>query len=235
MVRDLGDQQRVLFMRGMVALVRDRSPVQARLMGSDAAIEDAVRATIDKAVAAGGLRDETMQLFVELSLMLGIGFADDPLLRLGHALPHARGIPEELWTDHLHAEAVPVLARIAEPAWQPFDAALARLVAREQQGNGGAIGRVQDEIRTLYPEKAGEAEDAALHVLHDAAAKQAAAFGAPDETLLFLRLSVVFGHRAWEDPYLPWLSGAVHARVPVAELRTRLYTWAADYLNGSSS
>ena len=237
MVRDLGDHQRALFMREMVGLVRDRSPAQARLIGPDAAIEAAVRATIDNAVAAGGVRNETLQLFVELSLMLGFGFADDPLLRLGHTLPHAPGVPEELWTDHLFAEASLALQRISEPDWQPFDAALTRLVTREQAGEkvADSVGGALEDARSLYPEKAGQAPDAALHLLHDAAARQAVAFGAPDERLLFLRLSVVFGHRAWEDPYLPWIGDAVRARVPVAELRQQLYNWASDYQNGSGS
>ena len=225
-VMDLAQLERDRFYRDMVALVRELSPQQAALIGADTEIKAAISSSMDRAIALGGAQRDTLQLFVELSLQMGIGFTDDPLLGLEEVIPKVQGVSEVYWREQLFQRAVLLMDRIAAPDWAPFDAALARFQAMPPDAQTDPF----RAVRSLYPQKADDVSDAMLQNVRARLDEVAVAHHAPEARDMLFYLGVVFGHRCYEDPYLPWIGEALRADDAGGALRDGLSTWSRAYL-----
>jgi hypothetical protein len=225
------------FVSNMVGHLSSFAPRHCEVIG-----EPFVRETIQRGFADcerhGLTKRGPVQLYLELMLLFGSGFASDPQLEwASHAL--ADGDPEsQMARAHaLHAACLEYLEAAAGPGHCYTLEALAKLRDRQLDRLSFGPPRLRegllDEMLAIYPQKCHAVGRTALGRLIDEAAAVAQAQGlwSFDGVVLVCVLMFALGHEFAADPLYPWVRVTLsdprlqdtHARVRKLEGRALAY------------
>lgn len=204
-----GQDARERFMAEMVAHCREYSPHLCKTLDA-AGLAAAVRRAVERAEADGWSLRGPVRLYVDLSLLFGSGFADDPQYPGARALAHAGD--ELARSEALHAWACEYLRRVGGPDNAYTRASLARLAAADESTLTVGADRfgadVLQLLKTMHPEKyayTGDAPLLALIAAADERARSVHGFRSARAVLVLAVLMFAFGHECDRDPLYPWI------------------------------
>lgn len=182
--------------------------------------EAGLRATIgfarQRAADHGMTSQREVCYFLNLMLMLGGGFADDPQLpwiQQYLADDAAQGRPDRM--DRLYGKTVEYLEQVAGEGNAFVLAALERVSRLSLASlDPGATASAEFSLRLfryLHPEKARGVGEANLRRLLEEARHVAPrlGLGSPVGTIVCGLMMYFLGHRFYEDPQLPWVQAAL--------------------------
>lgn len=208
-----------------------------------AAGASAVRALIeqgmDDARRHGFEQRGPVQLWLELAVVLGVGFSTDPMLPWVAPMLDAAREPAAMFrAARLHRAAMVWLGDVSGADHGHTRAALerARLAAARELPDDAfdADPPIEGLLWHLHPEKCQAAGDGAVHalVVHSRQTAQALGLGAGRAAALLAALHLFAGHHATRDPLHPWIAQGLLAReMPPRQRLARLEQRALTYLD----
>lgn len=224
------------FATSLLADLQIRYPL--RLGALDGAAGHAV---IDRGVrgaAEHGLTQRTTaRLFIELMVLLGHGFADDPLLPwVAAAFANAPEDDELARARALHSAAVDYLDRVYGADGAHFNMALQQLLAEPVRLSTGSREQFQNaamaRLEQLWPQRFAALDETEMQqaLRHNIA--RAVRYGIRKETGVFIYLTCCFvlGSSFDQDPLLPWAGAILTQQDSEAERAIRLHAAAQPAL-----
>lgn len=215
-------QSRTSFVRAMVEHAFAFQPQLCRTVGREAMLP-IVDGWVLQSVAQGFDKEGQVQLMVELGLLFGSGFRDDP------QLPWLQSVwsdPSLVYPRHkadaLHRRCNVYLNEVYGPDNAHVLSALQALVSTEGRmarfESGDLDSGLVETLHALHPQKLVCVGQPAMRALIASARAQALRHGmsSPRATGLLLILMSAFGHRCTSDPLYPWI-GRTLARDGVAQ------------------
>lgn len=208
-----------------------------------AAGDPAVRALImhglDDARRHGFDQRGPVQLWLELAVVLGSGFATDPMLPWVAPMLDAEREPAAMFrAARLHRAAIAWLAEVSGADHARTRCALERAraaAARELPDDAfDADAPIERLLWHLHPEKCQAAGEDAVRalVVHSRQTAQALNLGAGRAAALLATLHLFAGHHATRDPLHPWIAQGLLAReLPPRQRLARLEQRALTYLD----
>jgi len=183
------------------------APRHAQAMGPEA-LRAFVRAAIERADAFGVIERETTRVWLELSMLWGIGFADDPGYAFVRRWLDDPVLPELQRIRMLHRAANAYCRAACGADGAAFKAALARLVAArppadlvvDPYGLAGLLERI-------WPERAEQIGGPALSMIAFQSVEVARALGADDGGIgraAAAGLVFMLGTDCLQDPQYTW-------------------------------
>lgn len=214
----------------------------------DEPLRAAVRDDMRRAGALGFVQRGPVRLHLEMTLLFGVGFADDPQYPWAAALQGSLGFADPMdRADDLHARVVAYVDEVGGPDDAHGRAAWRRLAARVDGGleldPNDLDAELLELLTTVHPHKVAAVGAAPVQRLISEArtrAREVHGFTSARAHALMAALAFGLGHRCDTDPFLPWISRAL---VPgdatperVAErLEQRARTWLAATLRASGA
>lgn len=203
------------FETAMVAQLREFSPPLHATLGDDG-MRTAVQANVAAAEGYGFTQRGPVQLYLQLTLLLGSRFATDPqypwateILGAGELPPPPE--PALMRAARLYLHICDYREHVAGPQDAFTLASLRRLQElAKQPPDYGRFDPVDDSMRCaqrLFPEKVEYIGEAALYALVCKAVGGAGRQGFPPArgTMLIAALMLLFGHGCGADPLYPWI------------------------------
>ena len=219
------------FKETMAAHLGELAPDHVAAMGPENMV-DFLNQAIKRARRYDIYQQETTRLWLELSMLWGIGFASDPTYEFAHAIA-ASQMPELPRMRRMHAASIDYTNRTCGADGQHFRAALERLQFAQTPDVGAqldnkGIGRF---LAHLWPERAETIGPTSLEELAEQTGIAALEFGSPanNERILFAALGLILGSSFASDPQYRWLlrtpaeDDAPHARFDAINSRSRAY------------
>lgn len=216
---------------------RLRAAYPGRLASADpATLSAALGQSIAQATRHGLTEQEPVRLFIELMVLLGSGFADDPQLSWAqHALAAGDGAQLDR-ARRLHSAALAYLDQVFGPDNAQLVIALQQLLAEPPKLATGSRAQFRStaliRLEQLWPEKfAYLGETTVQQLIHDGIAA-AVPYGIKNETGMFVYLSLMFvlGSQFDRDPLLPWISTVLADSGSAAGRTSRLHETAQTHL-----
>ena len=189
------------------------SPQHCRGIG-EAAVRKVVLVGMERATAYGFTQRGPVRFYLELMLLMGSGFDNDPQLPRAMAdLLGGGGQSDQLQrADWLHGELIIHMRAVLGPGNSHARAAIERLRSLSSTEMALSEAHLEDELLRLfeqiYPQRCALTDGAALRALVAQARRLAAASRLDSRrgTALCALLMFELGHRCFEDPLYPWLS-----------------------------
>lgn len=205
--------------------LRHFSPLLAEQAGAQA-VAQSIMDAIAQARQHGFEHHGGILLFLELQVLLGSRFYDDPQYSWAwHYLADMTGITalERSRLLHWHTEAY--RERVFGTQNEFGRGALERMhllsIDRIKGAAGAYRARIGELLAWLHPERMPFIDTRAMDVLWQQA--QAPALLTDEGSLLVLLIFFIFGHGAFKDPLRPWLSrGAAKLQESPPEARTQV-------------
>lgn len=198
-------------MAEMVTHCREYSPHLCKTLDA-AGLAAAVRRAVERAEADGWTLRGPIRLYIDLSLLFGSGFADDPQYPGAMALARDVTGDELMRSEALHVWACEYLRRVGGPDNAYTRASLERLAAADEStltvGTERFAADVLHLLKTMHPEKyayTGEAPLLALIAAADERARSVHGFRSARAVLVLAVLMFAFGHECDRDPLYPWI------------------------------
>lgn len=194
--------------------LKDTLPRHWQVIG-ESSIQQTVDQGVNTASHYGFTQRDTVRFFIELTLLLGHDFPDDPQLpwvKLALAA-HARG-SELDQARSLHDAAVVYLESVHGEDGSQFDAACQRLLAEPIDIATGSREKFESTVLIrldhLWPEKYQQLGEQASRELIKRGLKASAKQGIKLESGAFLQICLMFllGHRFEDNPNYPWAKTA---------------------------
>jgi hypothetical protein len=238
----IGARQMQAFRQSVTAAFEDRMRAHVRACkptlceaAGDDNIRRFVRVGLERAVAHGFTRENTVQLFIELMLEFGHEFDSDPQfpwVREILATPYLRC--EEARSTVLFRQATGYLDDVMGPGNIRVVLALNRLKSLDLGTASAGIRAITHALQQAYPEKCRRIGGPGVRAVVDIGADLAnvTALGVPWGTALMARLVFAFGHGVATDPIYSWI-GLTLRHEPSAEVderATRLHDLTVAYL-----
>jgi hypothetical protein len=206
-IDDLRAGREQVFVDEMAAHLSALAPRHAQAMGPDA-MRAFVRAAIDRSSAFGVLERDTTRVWLELSMLWGIGFADDPTYAFVRRWLDDPVLPELQRIRMLHRAATAYCRAACGSDGAAFKAAVSRFAAArpaadlviDPYGLGQLLARV-------WPERAEQVGGQALSALAFGSISVAQALGADDGGVgraAAAGLVFMLGADCLHDPQYQW-------------------------------
>lgn len=217
--------------RELVAHCRQRFPLIVQPL-DDAALTMVVARRVDRALARGWTLRGSVRLDLNLTLLFGVGFHDDPQYPwAARILGLSPTLTEQRRADRLAAAATSYLDDVHGVSGCTAVAALQRLEGA-LRAVGGARALVPqpsrkafiDEVAVFWPEKAERVGPAGLSAVWDRAEEETARFGIDGAhgTVVLAVVMTAFGHRCLEDRVYPWIVASIADRGAPSQGRVTL-------------
>jgi hypothetical protein len=195
------------FKDAMTTHLAELAPDHVSAMGQ-ADMSDFLDQALRKARSFNVSQRETTRLWLELSMLWGIGFASDPTYAFAHKIVSS-SLPELPRMRRLHSASIEYTKRVCGDKGKHFRDVLDRLQFMEMP----AAGTQPDDtgiaqfLAHLWPERAQLIGIECLEELADKTGTDAAAFGLPstNDRLLFAILGLILGAEFAADPQYRWL------------------------------
>jgi len=183
-----------------------------------------------------------LRLFVELSLLFGSSFTEDPQYPWVREALHPSPMLEMTWATRLHERASDVLDAIHGPDNVYTNHALVRLEAFAAAPPALSADTLVDgalaALARIHPQKFAYIGEVAAQQVVDLAQREAQRQGVdtPHATLLFAVLMFSFGSGCTRDPLYPWIERTLanpivdDARMRVARVQQKALTWLRHVL-----
>lgn len=205
------------FEADMLAHLGLHYPIDKLLLGDDG-LRAVVRGGLQKAMAAGFTQSEDLARFVTLSLVLGIGFSDDPLLPWASRIV-AQGAGRPGTGERLTEEAAVYLELTNGADGRAALVAMLRAVsldfatATATDASADPDASLWQLLRHLWPRKHRRVQPAQRAAFLTSAKTTAAADGMDTAGSVRLHsiLSFLLGIQFSRDPALPWAQAALAA------------------------
>jgi hypothetical protein len=200
---------RKAFITEMVAHCQEFSPRLCDTAGTPQA-RLLIEWCIDDAQDYGFTNRGPVRLFIELALLLGIGFHTDPQYPRVAAILRSKAEQMER-AEALHAHINDYQRAVVVADDSAIHRSLVRLSSLLQQdpamGPGSYDAAARSWLSTIYPEKVADAGEDVISKLCDSARAVARElFGTEDRSaFLVLGLMFGFGHGCLDDPMYPWI------------------------------
>lgn len=230
-------QSRVSFVRAMVEHAFAFQPQLCRTVGREAMLS-IVDAWVLQSVAQGFDKEGQVQLMVELGLLFGSGFRDDPQLPWLHSVWSDRSLPYPRHkADALHQRCNAYLNTVYGPDNANVLSALQALMPTEGRTarfeSGDLDTGLIETLHALHPQKLAYVGQPAMRALIASARAQALSheMSSPRATGLLLILMSAFGHRCTTDPLYPWIGrtlvreGVAQGEAGAVRLEQRARVW----------
>jgi hypothetical protein len=223
----------------LAAHIAEAFPKHAEAMGDEARLNTARRAR-ERAAAHGIKGEGNTERYLDLMLMFGSAFDEDPQLAwAARALVNSASKDETARIDALYAAAADYAARVSGPGNQFLDRALKMLPKQRLDGFAASGARSYEEyilrrLAATYREKAEAAGLEPLREIVRRAVDAARRYGLTTEggvTLLVL-LMFFLGAGFDADPQFPWASAVLNdqsLKEPVKKIE-QLYEAAMNVL-----
>lgn len=209
----IDQQARLAFEARMVQHCQDFQPNLCKTLSPDQ-IAGFVRDGLDLAERAGFTNRGPARLYLELMLLFGSAFAEDPQYPWAQELLQS-GVDQSIRARSLWDRVVTYQDRVGGPDNRQTIAALRHLRARAAQPPQWSAEDLQrdllTEIEMLFPEKAAFIGPPALQALIDAgiATAHRHELRLPGQIALIVALMFAFGHGCCADPLFPWISSTL--------------------------
>jgi len=238
-LRVLDDASQLPFENFMVAHLAEFTPMHMGTLGADG-MRALVRQGVERARRYGFVSRGPVRFYIELIVLLGIDFDEDPQYPWVAETLLDDSIGGEIErADWLHDQVIGLLETAAGPkrafAIQSLHRARQlpfRGVSPSSADFEGVVARMMGE---MYPEKAHYVGEGALRNLARAAVVEAGRKEtATDEGVcLFAGLMFAVGRGFYRDPKYPWIAGTLgNPRLTTPEARAeRLYSKTMTYLD----
>lgn len=218
----------------MLQHLQDALPHHWQVIGEDP-IRQTVRQGIGNAARHGFTSREPVRFFLELTLLLGSAFPDDPQLPwVGLALDAERGSELDK-ARNLHDATLLYLEQVHGDNGESFDTACERLLEEKIDLATGSREKFESTVMVrldhLWPEKYNQLGEDRIRDLIKAGLKASAKKGIKLENGAFLQICLMFllGHRYDQDPLYPWAHTAGAEQEPAARVE-QLHQAARKYL-----
>lgn len=215
-------------------------PKHCQVLG-EAAIRALIRFGCDRAAHHGFTAEPGQRLYLDLMLLLGSHFDEDPQLPWAAEILADRSQPDQgARAQRLHAKACEYLDRALGPNNQHLDGAL-RQIRQEtlegfaRSGAGSFENYMIMRLSMLYPEKCQYIREDCLRNLIQRGVSFARSYGLTTERGVVLSIALMFflGSAFDTDPQFPWAAAVLNEpSIPDPPTRAnRLYAEALAYLD----
>lgn len=200
----------------------------------DAGVIGVVRYAVEQAAQYGIAKAQNVQLFADLTLLLGRFFDSDPQLPwAAAALNDSETTCQNRRSQRLHGEAMAYLNRVRGTKNEFIDKAQERLLTDPVAPACGEFGpAVLMQLQRMFPEKYLELGEAGARLLIAGGVERAARYGieTPRGRLLYIGLMYLLGAGFDRDPLFAWAGEALASGGTEAERVSRLHESAVTYL-----
>lgn len=226
------------FERRAMRHLQESFPKHARFMG-EAGLQKVVGHGLERARAHGLVSERGQLLYLDLMLLVGSDFDQDPQLRWAGEVLADQAAAEGDRVARLHAAATAYLERVVGPNGEYIDRALQKLRQTPVEGfvtsGGGDFETyMRARLEAIYPEKCAHLGEDGVRALVRQGVVCARSHGLTTErgVVTAILLMLFLGSGFATDPQFPWAAAAIKdpaAAEPSARAE-RLYAAAKDYL-----
>ncbi|MBK9171152.1 MAG: hypothetical protein IPM24_27350 [Bryobacterales bacterium] len=226
------------FERRLQEHVREAFPKHSGMLGEEG-VARVVKCAMENARSHRITLEGGIQLYTDLTLLLGSGFATDPQIPWAGAILTSPD-EENVRLDRLFDQTLAYLERVSGPANEHIDEAQRRVRQESTRelppSAAGAFEEyVLGRLEWIWPQKYADAGPDALRTMVAAAIASAQQHNAATSrgVLTLVGLKYLLGHAVETDPQFLWVADALSGD-PAADRRQRaerLFTAAISYLD----
>ena len=217
--------------------VREAFPKHSGFLG-DAGVREIVRYGVEQGRASGFSTQSPVQLFIDLTLLLGREFHSDPQLPWAREVIEDHALfPDELSrAERLHAAALEYLDSVSGPDNEFIDDAQKRILAESLTILTGStdafIGGVSVRLERIWPQKFKSLDRAVRVEFIRLGVRKALTYGIGSESgaLLCIGMMFMLGSGFDRDPMFGWSHEILASAGPAAEKIANLHSAAIAYL-----
>lgn len=222
----------------MVRHLKEAFPKHCSFLGEDG-VHQVVRYGIEQGRAYGFTRQSAVNLFIDLTLLLGRFFDADVQVPWALEILLDKSFGDELTkAQRLHAAAIEYLNTVSGPDNEYIDAAQRRLLHEPIYIRTGSVGGFTDEalirLERIWPEKYGQVGEKNLRFLIQKGIPIARTYNIKSEpgVLMYVGMMYMLGSGFDRDPLFSWAHRALNdgEEEDQAARVERLHLEAINYL-----
>lgn len=222
----------------MVRHLKEGFPKHCSFLGEDG-IHEVVRYGIEQGRAYGFTRQSAVNLFIDLTLLLGRFFHADVQMPWASEILTDRSFGDELTKDQrLHAAAIEYLNTVSGPDNEYIDAAQRRLLHEPIYIRTGSVEGFTDEalmrLERIWPEKYDQVGEKRLRFLIQKGISTASTYNIKSEpgVLMYIGMMYMVGSGFDGDPLFSWAHRVLNDREEQDQAARveRLHSEAINYL-----
>lgn len=218
--------------------LREAFPKHSDFLGNEG-LSQVIRYGVEQGRALGFSTCSPVGLFIDLTLLLGRDFHQDPQLGWARYILEDRAfIPDELMrAERLHGAAIEYLDSVSGPDNEFIDAAQKRILCEDLTSQTGAadafIADASVRLERIWPEKFKRLDEAARTELMRLGVRKALQYRAGSEpgALLCIGMMFMLGSGFDQDPMFGWSHKILTSNEPAATKIAGLHAAALAYLN----